>query len=438
MKCRLVVTFLWAALTGFLPGQDLVFIGDSLDAWWTSGAGRLIVQDGTRLLPFRIGDDGLPVFDGPATAGTLPSSSDLEDATFFDVKKGRALVVGRRSFKVLGGSPTEGAVPAPFFRVPYGGAAIRLPLLQSSGAGVVPARPGFLMLSREGRLLATRLPLMAEGEANLGWGLGDDMVVTTVMPNMLFRPRTARCGEAIVSGRDGRYELHPLDGSASRLLEEAPVDSKEGILDIPYAVPPLMANLDGKGGEDLLLTDPSSGTLVLYRDLDAKGPVISRVIKPGGLILYTWARDLDGDSIPDVTILRLPPMNPLLQLRVIRQGAARGELMVYRGRSTGPAASPDHRRDVEVPLRVGIRNGVREARLPMVLVPLRGPAALMVDSSGSLYHLDIAGEGDPTRVGTVPPGRSAAPFRGVDLPGGRVLFSWRTESDVRLYSAGPF
>ena len=119
-----------------------------------------------------------------------------------------------------------------------------------------------------------------------------------------------------------------------------------------------------------------------------------------------------------------------------RFDAGNGELRIYPGTEKGLPPSPSCRRQLTLPIKIGIRNGVREARMPQAIVPLPGPAALVVDPDGSLYHLDLRGDANPRQVGRVPPGTAFGTFDGVPLPGGRVLFGWATGHRIKGLKPG--
>jgi hypothetical protein len=163
------------------------------------------------------------------------------------------------------------------------------------------------------------------------------------------------------------------------------------------------------------------------------------VILVGGPLLWAWAGDFDLDQRTDLVLLKLSKPTLAAQLSILREGRAHAEALFYPGQPDGSLpASPTGTRSVDLPIRIGLTNEVREAELPSLLVPVPGPALFLALDDGSLQVLPLTQDGAPRVLGRLPPGRAPEPFTALALKDGRQIFRWQTATDARIYAAGRF
>lgn len=415
---------LWTALAivglASLEAQTTVFVATRVDAVWRDGE-ALWVQADRRLHRLTAGGQGAPV--GGSAAG-LPVP---QQASFFDVRHDRPLWVGARAF----GPATDGvdvlAEDHPLLRRPFSGPPVRLPLTLPGGGFVVPARPHFLCRWSKGGGLA-RIPMPLGGALELGWGVGDYLQVDLVVPHLLPLGHGVG-GEGLLVGMDRRWALH-RQGAPGVELAPPPWDDEQGILDFPFAVPPLVADVGGDDDLDLVLVDPSAGSVALYLDLDAPRPEPTRLILVDGLCLGAWAGDFDGDGRVDLGLLRARKPGLPGQVRILTEGTMTVEFLLYPGEQGGTLPkSPTVRLKLEIGIDIGIRNEVREAAFSSLCVPRRG--GLIVTTGESVVRRLPFDGGDPVQVGALPTGRPLSPFRVEDIGAG-FAFGWGGESAERV------
>lgn len=416
-------------------GQTLLFRGPGVEASWHGGGDLVLVQSGRRVWAF----DGAQGLLAEPQPDWIPRPDTLGSADYFDAAGGSHVVVTGTAASAAGRLAGSWELPAPAFRQPRTGPPLRLPLLlaaarapESPGAGVLlPARPA-LLVARQGAEELLSLGMGPALRLDPGYGLGSAMVLEQRLPWVLPLPGRPRPQELVVlHGGGGR--VVPLGAGAVRNLEPMPTEPGESVLGIPFHVPPLLADLDADGDPDLVQADAAGGAVTLYQDLRARRPGVSRVILTGGLLLASWAVDLDGDGRRDLCLLSMRAPGVLGRLRIVRAGKAEVELRGYPGGPGGPARSPRWTRRVQISLQVSERNGRRHAQILDRLVPLGPAGVLVVRPSGEIRVLDPAGGGGDRVLGTVASGFALRPFSCVRLPGGRVAFTRSTQTGGRVY-----
>lgn len=413
---------LCALAAGWLGAQDSVFVGPRVDALWRGPSARVHVQSGHRVYAFDALASGAwrrVKTEGRAHEVLAP------DTDFHDWWEQRLSV---RRTRVSGTAFARGPKEfAPLLRRPVSGAPIRLPLVHDEVA-LLPARDGWWVRWRDQQELE-RLPAPLGGDSNLGWGVGDDLVVETVAPHVLVRSRKKGRPDLLV-GNDGAYVRHRKGATPTPLLP-APFDEEPGILEFPHAIPPRVADLDGDGDEDLLICDPSAGCAFLYTDLDADRPEVSRLIRLSGLLLHAWVQDLDADGRQDLLLLKLPPLGLGAQLAVLQKERVRAEALFYPGQAGGFPNSPTLRLALEIPLRISVQNELRQAEMPALVAPLPGPRLLVARPATPLELYTFEGE-DPKLGKRLPKGRAKHPFRLVPLRGDYHAFAWESPTEDRV------
>jgi hypothetical protein len=214
-------------------------------------------------------------------------------------------------------------------------------------------------------------------------------------------------------------------------LDAPPVDGEDGILDFPFSVPPVCADMDGDGDDDLVVVDPSSGGVAVYFDLDAPVPAPGRVLLIGGMCLAAWVGDYDSDGRADLALLRARKPGLAGQLKVLQRGLLSVEALLYPGQADGTLpTSPRARKKLDIEIRIGIQNQVRAAAFTSVCVPRPGPALIVGREDGTLERLPF-GDGDGSPIGKIPAGRASDAFRAVPVGGG-IAFGWLCPGDARV------
>lgn len=405
------------------PGaaQELLFLAPAIEALWTGDDGRLFVQHGLRVQP--LSGDGASG-GGHAEVGLDPAT------TWFDMGREMDLVFPQ----LASAGDVRIDTVRPVLRRAAPGPPIRLPLRLGGGISILPSRPAWKVVGWDPRgVVEVEVPL--GGRSDLGWGAGDDLVVTTVLPHASPRSTGAAGPPDIVIGSGAAWSLHSAGGRPPRRLKPPPGDAIDGIMDFPHAIPPLVADLDGKGGDDLVLCDPSAGAAAVYSDFDAEEPGPSRVILVGGVLLWAWSGDFDADGRADLVLLKLPKLSLAAQLRIVSDGRMRADLLFYPGRTgEGLPDSPSRRRAVDLPIRIGIANELRTVKLPALLAPLPGPAILSILPDGRAALLPFDEDGKEKTLHTLPAGESLEPFSVHALLDGAFAFGWATSADARVYS----
>ena len=418
----LLVIMVATAVSG-ATAQTLLVSASHVDAVWRDGD-DVRVQTSRSVHRFVPGEGGAPA-SRPTSMVEAPS-----DTVFLDVRHGRTLFVSATSWS---GSGITGDTPlSPFFRAPPPHLPIRLPLLFGERGHVLPSAPK-LLVQADGEARSKPHPFDAPVGGNLrcGWGIGDPMVVDRIMPYLV--PVGFGDGrEAMVVGLLDDWSIVGL-AAPEKKLRKPPLDDEEGILGFPYSAAPAAGDLNGDGHDDLVVIDPSAGSVALYLDLLAAEPKPSRVMLVDGLCIEVHVGDGDGDGRDDLFLLRAQAPGLLGQLRVVQENRLAVEALFYRGRADGTlSASPDHRRRFDLPLRIGIDNELRSVARPGVLLWTRGPALCLVDPDGLLRRLSLEEHGDESEVARLPEGRSLPGATRVRCGAGHV-FGWRTPGDDRVY-----
>ena len=416
MRC-IVLVLLCAAGA---QSQATILIASHLEALWSDGQ-ALLVQTDRRIHRMLPDPNGMP--QATSAAGTeIPSS-----ASFFDVRDGRSLWVGDRVWGDAVAGDEDLGGDGPFLRREVGGSPVRLPLLLGGGGFVSPGRPWFLCRWPGGSEV-DRLVVPLHGALELGWGAGDQLEVDIVIPQML--PRRSAGGLDLVVGIGARWTRHRR-GARPAALDAPPVDGEDGILDFPFSVPPVCADLDGDGDDDLVVIDPSAGAVAVYTDLDASAPAPARVLLVDGLCLAAWVGDYDMDGRVDLVLLRARKPGLAGQLKVLQRGLLSAEALLYPGAADGTLpASPGSRRKLDVEIRIGIRNEAREAEFTSMCVPRPGPVLLVGRGDGTLARVPF-GDGEAIPVGLIPEGAAVDAFRVVTCGGG-VAFGWQSSGSARV------
>jgi hypothetical protein len=425
MRADILFVFaLVATPTCLCRGQELLFVGSRLDATWTGGE-ALFVQSGYRVHRFV-----------PSTSGVPTGEVDpwvLESGTVFFDRGSEDLLISERqaSGSALGAVPWD--VPAPLLQSPKITEPLRLPLLFGDGGALVPARPTFL-LQHAGTRARSPLSVPDEGLLELGWGIGDPLEVTYRTPHVIPRRRADGRIDVLV-GEGASFRLHDPDGG-SRALAPPPFDDEPGILEFPWDVPPLVGDLDGRKGEEILLVDPSSGTIAIYDDPDQPHPEPGRILLVNGLVLAAWIGPFASDDSRDLCVLRAPLPGLTGQIRVVQKGLLAAEVLLWRGEGGVFPRSPTHRLRLDLPLDIGIRNEVRTARFPSLFLPLPDARVLLASPTGDLRVRSLTDADDDRPLGSLPPGRSLAPFDLIPFNGG-YAFGWESGSGGRVFFVRP-
>ncbi len=400
-------------------GQVTVLVANGVDGLWPDEEGFMIQVRDTL---YRV--SGEPPRVASAEGAKVPSR-----AAFFDTRGERELWVGATAW----GSALddEGSVElgGALLRRPLAGPPIRLPLLFDGGGAVIPARPAFLLRWSSGTGAAFRpLPVALDGSLELGWGAGDPLQVDLILPHLI--PLRGDGGVDLIVGAADRWARHG-DGVAPVALSPPPTDREEGILEFPFSVPPVCADLDGDGRDELVFVDPSAGSATVYWDPEGAAPTPGRVILVDGLCLAAWAGEFDGDGRNDLMLLRARKPGLAGQLKVLSRGVLSAEAMFYPGLADGTlATSPRSRCKVDLGLRIGIRNEVREAAFTTLCVPRPGPALVVSDVEGTLQRRSFDGDA-PTALGELPAGEALDAFRVIPWADG-IALRWRTPADERV------
>jgi hypothetical protein len=303
------------------------------------------------------------------------------------------------------------------------GLPVRMPLMLPSGGCFIPGRPahGFFDGSKWRSIVSPD-----GGRMNVGWGIGDTMVISTSLPYVLPWPADGESPQ-LVLGLEQRYALY--QGEHRYDFADAPFDDENGILDFPHEVPPVIGRFGSQGEPGLLLCDPSRGAAFLYGDPKQGGSNAPRVwLLPGLLIASSATPSLEG-QLDDLVLVFARKPGLLEQLRILETGQIDAEVLLYRREDEGRLeASPSRRVSVKLQLAVQVDNDLRRGEFKSFLHALtRG--VVLAQPDGTLSTINWNGEVESS--GQLPGGSAPSPFSGI-AKNGRVYFRCPTGTAARV------
>ncbi|MEE9394890.1 MAG: VCBS repeat-containing protein [Planctomycetota bacterium] len=392
------------SLLSALPAQDLWELarGNNLAFAAPEDDGTLCYQSGFQLQWMRL---------EKRKAKALGQLTLPADTTIYDVvitPQGR-LVLALGEGGVFGATINFGdKKPAPWKRITDGGNLFR------GRVDLAPRRQKLMQLDPQGQLwfvrpglqeltvfrLDAKLDILtkpkvisapSEAEQKLGWGLGYRMRVRIVPPYFRLAFTAAKKMQLLFRSKSNWQSW--IAGDLTSKWSASPTSEDHRLIDFDMPVPPLLADFDGDGSTDIILTDPGSGTLFVSR---GKGrPAADRiqpdqVIRVGGWALWRWLADANGDGRLDLVVASVPKLNLLEQVAVLKRQSIPFRLDVRLQRENGEFAESTilkHRGRLGVELVITRTRRSIHFRDPLRLICKPGGLSLLAPFEGELALL---------------------------------------------------
>lgn len=205
--------------------------------------------------------------------------------------------------------------------------SMRIPDLATDPQFLVPGKKSIRLIGagEKGELkVISETPYAVETIPTLGWGLGYRME-SRLSPSWYDIADVDGDGRSDIIGKSGARlwvaRRKEAGFAAVEAYGPAPTREKPSILDFDHRVPPLV--LDGAGpSAGLLLTDPGTGTTIIYRGEGRPGP--RGEAQPDDVSTtsgWSLARALirTSASAKDLLVMSVPALNFVEQVQVVRK-----------------------------------------------------------------------------------------------------------------------